>query len=85
MIYILIKYIRECGRIFCVLIWGQGENCIISCYFVLIVPYFVDKMGDYGRNNTRRTGGVCDLDSCNGLYNTIWIRAIIFMEEYVII
>jgi hypothetical protein len=33
---------------------------------VLIVPYFVDKMGDYGRNNTRRMGGVCDLDSCNG-------------------
>ncbi len=26
-------------------------------------------MGDYGRNNTRRTGGVCDLDSCNGLSN----------------
>jgi hypothetical protein len=38
---------------------------------VLIVPYFVDKIGDYGRNNTRRTGGVCDLDSCNGLDNTI--------------
>ena len=56
----------ECGGVFCVLIWGQGENRIISCYLVLIVPYFVDKMGDYGRNNTRRTGGVCDLDSCNG-------------------
>ena len=23
-------------------------------------------------------GGVCDLDSCNGLYNTRWLRAIIF-------
>ena len=33
---------------------------------------------DYGRNNTRRMGGVCDLDSCNGLYNTIWMGAIIF-------
>ena len=32
---------------------------------MLIVRYFVDKIGDYGRNNTRRTGGVCDLDSCN--------------------
>ena len=36
---------------------------------MLIVPYFVDKIGDYGRNNTRRTGGVCDLDSCNGQDN----------------
>nr|DAX08400.1 MAG TPA: hypothetical protein [Bacteriophage sp.] len=26
-------------------------------------------MGDYGRNNTRWTGGVCDLDSYNGLDN----------------
>jgi hypothetical protein len=33
------------------------------------VEYFVDKIGDYGRNNTRRMGGVCDLDSCNELYN----------------
>ncbi len=63
----LIKYIRECGRVFCVLIWGQGKKRIIWCYLVLIIPYFVDKMGDYGRNNTRQTGGVCDLDSCNGL------------------
>ncbi len=29
------------------------------------VEYFVDKIGDYGRNSTCRTGGVCDLDSCN--------------------
>ena len=35
-------------------------------YLVLIVPYFVDEIGGYGRNNTRRTGGVCGLDSCNG-------------------
>lgn len=30
---------------------------------MLIVPYFVDKMGDYGRNNTRRTRGLCDVVS----------------------
>lgn len=30
------------------------------------VPYFVDKMGDYGRNSIRQTGGVCDRNSCNG-------------------
>lgn len=33
-------------------------------------------MEDYGRNNTKRTGEVCDRDSCNELYNTIWMRAI---------
>ena len=65
----------------CGLIRGQDKNRIISCYLVLIVPYFVDKMGDYGRNNTRRTGGVCDLDLCNVLYNTIWMRAIILFND----
>lgn len=29
--------------------------------------YFVDEIGEYGLNNTRRMDGVCDLDSCNVL------------------
>ena len=36
----------------------------IWCCFVLESTDFADKMRDYGRNNTRWTGGVCDLDSC---------------------
>ena len=57
---------------------GSGKTLAAGCkahYLVLIVPYFVDKMVDYGRNNTRRTGGVCDLDLFNGLYNIIRMRA----------
>lgn len=33
---------------------------------MLIVPYFVDEIGEYGLNSTERMGGVCDLDLCNG-------------------
>ena len=52
---------------------------------MLIIPYFVDKMGDYGRNNTRRMGGVCDLDSCNELYNIIWMKAIILYGQNIML
>lgn len=43
-------------------------------------------MGDYGLNNTRWTGGVCDLDSCNGQNNIIQvmqssIEILLYLEE----
>lgn len=43
-------------------------------------------MGDYGRKNTRRTGGVCDPDSCNGRDNIIQvmqssIEILLYLEE----
>ena len=60
-------------------VWENQELFVMNNLSGQIIQ--MDEIGKYGRNNTRRTGGVCDLDSCNGLYNTIWIRAIIFMEE----
>ncbi len=51
------------------LILGQvlKIRIIFSVICVEFVPYFVYKMGDYGRNNSRRDGvAVCVLDSCNG-------------------
>lgn len=43
-------------------------------------------MGDYGLNNTRRTGGVYDLDSCNVQDNIIQgiqssIDILLYLEE----
>ena len=34
---------------------------------------------------SRRTGGICDLDSCNELYNIIWMKAIILYGKNIML
>ena len=45
---------------------------------MLIISYFVDETGEYGLSSTRRMDRVCDLDSCNELYQ---IRAIVYVAK----
>lgn len=44
----LIKYIRECGRVFCLLECLEAKIVDVWCCFVLESMDFADKMGDCG-------------------------------------